>query len=147
MNAFIEDVVAEAIRKQTFFQKNANTIVAGIGALVAVLSFVATLPLELPDVAKAAIPVVVSVLTTFAIKLTPNGVQPTTAQKLERTVAATRPPVLDPAVLVAEADRAREAARVGLAQQAPAIAAELERIRGDVAGAVDSFTGQHRAGE
>lgn len=118
MNVFIQDVVAEAIQKQSFFQKNANTIVAGIGALAAILAFVVTLPFELPEVVHASVPAVVSVLTAFAIKLTPNGVQPSMAPKLEATVAATRPALTGPGMSV--------------------IAAEIERVRG--------YVGQHRLG-
>lgn len=118
MNPFIQDVVAEAIRKQSFFQKNANTIVAGIGALAAILAFVVTLPLGLPEVVHASVPAVVSVLTAFAIKLTPNGVQPSTATKLEATTASAKPALAGPGMSV--------------------IAAEIERVRG--------YVGQHRLG-
>lgn len=118
MNTFIQDVVAEAVRKQSFFQKNANTIVAGIGALAAILSFLVTLPLGLPEQVHAAIPALVSVLTAFAIKLTPNGVQPRTADKLEATIAAQHPPISGAGMSV--------------------IAAEIERVRG--------YVGRHRAG-
>ena len=88
MNSLIQSAVAEAIRRQSFFQRNANTIVAGIGAVTALLSFLVTLPLPIDDKYTGLVPSVVAFLTVFAVKLTPNGVQPSTADKLENTIAA-----------------------------------------------------------
>lgn len=109
MNPFIQDVVAEAIRRQSWFQKNANTIVAGMVALVSVLSFVATLELDLPPMVAAGIPVVVTAIGTLITKLTRNGVQMSTAGLLEQTATAqaTLPePAVSP-VVAAEQARTR----------------------------------------
>lgn len=94
MNPFIQEIVAEAVRRQPWYQKNANTIVAGLVALSAVLSFVATLGLDLPPIVAAGIPAVVTVIGTVVTKLTRNGVQPSTAVKLE-AVAPRSLPVYD----------------------------------------------------
>lgn len=88
MNPFIQEVVAEAVRRQPWYAKNANTIVAGLVMLSAVLSFVATLGLDLPAIVAAGIPAAITVLGTIVTKLTRNGVQPSMVGKLD---AATTP--------------------------------------------------------
>lgn len=118
MNTFVEDMVAEAIRRQPWYQKNANTIVAGLTALSAILSFVATAGFGLPPLVAAGIPVAVNTIGVVATKLMPNGVQYSTAKKLSATQAASAPAV----------------AAAGMS----VIAAEIERVRG--------YVGQHRLG-
>lgn len=88
MNPFLQEVVAEAVRRQPWYQKNANTIVAGLVALSAVLSFVATLGLDLPPIVAAGIPAAVTLIGTLVTKLTRNGVQMSTLGKLESTAAS-----------------------------------------------------------
>lgn len=88
MNPFLQEVVAEAVRRQPWYQRNANTIVAGLVALSAVLSFIATLGLDLPAGVAAAIPATITVLGTVVTKLTRNGVQMSTATKLASTPTA-----------------------------------------------------------
>lgn len=109
MNPFIQDVVAEAIRQQRWYQRNANTIVAGLVALVSVLSFVATLELNLPPAVAAGIPVAATAIGTLATKLTKNSVQMSTAPKLEQTptARASLPAPVVPESLVVAAERAR----------------------------------------
>ena len=111
MNPFIQEVVAEAIRQQTWYQRNANTIVAGLVMLSSVLSFVATLEPDLPATAAAGIPVAVTAIGTLITKLTRNGVQPSTAGKLEVTPTAwatmPAPVVAESPVVAAERDRTR----------------------------------------
>ena len=109
MNPFIHDVVAEAIRQQKWYQRNANTIVAGLVAVASILSFVATLELGLPPAVAAGIPVVVTAIGTLVTKLTRNGVQPSTADKLEvtPTARASMPAEPESPVVVAERDRTR----------------------------------------
>ena len=109
MNPFIHDVVAEAIRQQKWYQRNANTIVAGLVAVASILSFVATLELGLPSTVAAGIPVAVTAIGTLATKLTRNGVQPSTADKLEATptARATMPAEPESPVVAAERDRTR----------------------------------------
>lgn len=97
MNDVIYDAIAEVVKQQPWYKKNANTIVAGIGALAAILSFVLTLSLGLPEQAVAAIGGGISVLTTLAVKFTKNGYQPSMADKL--AVAASDP------IVAAERDR------------------------------------------
>lgn len=116
MNPFIETVVIEAIRQQTWYQRNANTIVAALVMLSSILSFVATLELGLPPEVAAGIPVVVTAIGTLVTKLTKNGVQASTAGKLEQTPTARATLPTPPA--------------------SPAIAAELARTR----------VGRHRLG-
>lgn len=83
MNPFLQEVVAEAVRRQPWYAKNANTIVAGLVALSAILTFVATLGLDLPAVVAAGIPAAVTLIGTVVTKLTRNGVQMSTLPKLE----------------------------------------------------------------
>lgn len=83
MNPFLQEVVAQAIKNQRWYQRNANTIVAGLVALSAVLSFVATLGLDLPPIVAAGIPAAVTLIGTVVTKLTRNGVQMSTLRKLE----------------------------------------------------------------
>lgn len=92
MNMVIAEVVANALREQKWYQKNANTIVAGITLLVSALSFLVSLELGLPTLVAAGIPVVIQALGTLATKLTKNGLQPSTAGKL--LVPETPPAVL-----------------------------------------------------
>ena len=94
MNPFLQEVVAEAVRRQPWYARNANTIVAGIGALASALSFVLTLSLGLPENVVLAIGAAIPVLTAFAVKLTRNGVQMSTLAKLE-AVAPRELPVYD----------------------------------------------------
>lgn len=82
MNNMVLDIVVEGLRRQTFYQKNANTIHAGIGLLISLLSFLVTIPMGLPTPLVAAIPVVIQTLTTIWIKFTRNGIQPGTASVL-----------------------------------------------------------------
>lgn len=138
MNPFIQSVVAEAIRDQPWFKKNANTIVAGITALAAVLSFVATLGLDLPSWAAASIPVITGALGTLATKLTPNGVQPSTAKKLEDTPLAKSTLPVDAFV-----DEVRRIAPAPGDVQA-AISAEVQRWQSQAQNVMDDYTGRHR---
>src|SRR5699024_9826392 len=82
MNQMIESVVLEAVRRQPWWKRYANTVVAGVGAVAAVLSFVATLNLPIPDRWDAAIPTAVAFLTALGIKLTKNGLAPSALEKL-----------------------------------------------------------------
>ena len=109
MNPFIQEVVAEAIRQQTWYQRNANTIVAALVALSSILSLVATLELNLSAAVAASIPVTVTAIGTLVTKLTRNGIQPSTAVKLEQTptARATLPAPPAPAVVAAELARTR----------------------------------------
>lgn len=88
MNPFIQDVIAEAVTRQSWYQKNANTIVAGLVMLSAVLSFVLTLGLDLPAMVAAGIPAAVTVIGAIVTKLTRNGVQTSMVDKLAATSTA-----------------------------------------------------------
>ena len=90
MNSLIENWILEAVRRQPFYKRYANTIVAAIGALAAVLSFVATLPLDIDERWSGALPAVISVLTMIGIKLTKNGIAPSAVDKV-RPVADEQP--------------------------------------------------------
>ena len=94
MNPFLQEIVVSAVKNQTWYQRNANTIVAGLVALASILSFVATLELNLPAVVAAAIPAAVTLIGTLVTKLTRNGVQMSTLAKLE-AVAPRELPVYD----------------------------------------------------
>lgn len=103
MDTVIQNAVVEAVRRQSWFQRNANTIVAGLGALAGLLGFLATLPLPIKDEYRALIPLAASFLTAFAVKLTRNGVQPSTADKLEQVAQSA--PQIDVATIQAEIAR------------------------------------------
>ena len=94
MNPFLQEVVVSAVKNQRWYQRNANTIVAGLVALASILSFVATLELNLPAVVAAAIPATVTLIGALVTKLTRNGVQMSTLAKLE-AVAPRELPVYD----------------------------------------------------
>lgn len=81
MNTIVEQAVLAAVRRQSFYQRYANTIVAGLGAVAALLTFIATLPV-IDNTWAQALPVVVAGLTTIAVKLTPNGVSPAMAEQI-----------------------------------------------------------------
>lgn len=83
----IQDAVVGVVRDQKWFQRNANTIVSGLGFLAGLLGFLATLPLPIQDEYRAVIPIVAGFLTTLATKFTINGVQPQMIDKLEAQVA------------------------------------------------------------
>ena len=95
MNTMITDIVLEAVRRQPFWQRYANTIVAAIGALAAVLSFVATLPLNIDERWSGALPAAISVLIMLGVKLTKNGIAPSAASKLEPVAHLTQPAAPD----------------------------------------------------
>src|SRR5699024_6581116 len=82
MNRMIESVVLEAVRRQTWWKRYANTVVAGIGSGSALLSFVATFSLTIPEQWAGAIPAAISFLTALGIKLTVNGIAPSALEKL-----------------------------------------------------------------
>ena len=99
----IQDAVVGAVRDQKWFQRNANTIVAGLGFLAGLLGFIATLPLPIQDEYRAVIPLVAGFLTTLATKFTINGVQPQMIDKLEAQVASA--PQIDLAPIQSEIAR------------------------------------------
>lgn len=108
MNNMILDIVVEGLRRQTFYQKNANTIHAGIGLVISLLSFLVTVPLGLPAPVVAAIPVAIQVLTTIGIKFTRNGIQPGTADALADAAFIVDMRKIDPPVdPIIEAERRR----------------------------------------
>lgn len=88
MNPFIHNIVAEAVRDQPWYKRNANTIVAGLTLLGAVLSFIVSLGLDLPTMVASALPVAVTAIGTLVTKLTRNGVQPSTEGALSGTPTA-----------------------------------------------------------
>lgn len=148
MNGFIENAVIAAIQRQSFVRKNANTIVAGIGALTAVLSFLVTLPLPVDDKYTGIVPVVVAFLTALAVKITPNGIQPSMIDKLESTGMQDGP---DLGAMVAEARRMAPAPQ----DVQSAIEAEVSRWQGQAQEAlgqaqgvaqavIDDYAGRHR---
>ena len=93
MNQMIESVVLEAVRRQPWWKRYANTVVAGIGAVAAVLSFVATLNLPIPEQWAGAIPTAVAFLTALGIKLTKNGLAPSALEKINPVVDEQEEPV------------------------------------------------------
>lgn len=110
-NQVIQDAVAEAIQRQPWYEKNANTIVSGLVALLAVLGFVVSFELPIRDEWAGVIPAVIAALTPVAVKLTKNGVQPSTAYKLDNTTAALKGSLpLDTSSIAAEAARMAPAA-------------------------------------
>ena len=129
MNPIIQDAVFGAVQQQSWFKKNANTIVAGVGALAALLSFVATLPIPMEDQYKGIIPAVVAVLTAFAIKATKNGVQPSMADDLAKAA-----PVVQQQVELATVRAAIDRSTPPAVEQVDLAAAESQRWAGDSLG-------------
>jgi len=118
VNPFIQDVVAEAISRQSFFQKNANTIVSGLSALAAVLTFLVSIQIGLPPLVTAGIVAAIPVINTLVKKLATKGFQPSMVAKLSETDAAPRP----------------------VNQGASLMAAEIARVRGQL----EDYVGKHR---
>lgn len=83
MRTIVENMVLEAVSRQPWWQRYANTVVAGIGALAALLGFLATFELPIRDEWAGLIPTVIAFLTALGIKLTKNGLAPSAAVKLE----------------------------------------------------------------
>lgn len=133
MNPLLYDVVAEAVRRQPWYAKNANTIVAVLTLVTSALSVVAALQLDLPPAVAVALPIAIQTIGTFITKLMPNGVQMGMTRKLADAAGVVVPmpafPV-DPQVLTAEIDRARATVHDGLAEFNPVLTAEIERIAG-----------------
>ena len=147
MNALLYDLVAEAVKAQPWYRKNANTIVAGLTLLGTALSFIIALELDLPPVVTLALPIAVQTVGTFATKLTVNGMQLNHVDKLAATPAAARltsTPFLPTAdVVTAEIQRTAAHVQGQIDTHVPAIAAELDRIHGAVTDAVVDLGGRH----
>lgn len=86
----ISDVVVEAVRRQPWYAKNANTIVTAISALINVLQLVIVIGVVGNPQLAALIAGAITVLTPFAVKLTRNGVQESMIPRLASTAAVRR---------------------------------------------------------
>lgn len=137
MNTIIQNAVVEAVERQSWFQRNANTIVTGLGALAGLLGFLATLPLPIKDEYRALIPVVAGFLTTFATKFTINGIQPSMIDKLGSTITAQSTLPVDVTSIATEAARMAPASTDLVA----AVQAEVARWPGHVQEAVGQAQG------
>lgn len=139
MNTIIQDAVVNAVRRQSWFQKNANTIVTGIGALAGLLGFLATLPLPIKDEYRALIPVVAGFLTTLVTKFTINGIQPSMIDKLDEVVQ--QAPQIDLAAVQAEVARTTrtvgEQVDLAAAESARWVDTTVNEVLGQAQGASD----------
>lgn len=82
----IDEVVQRALREQSWYRTNANTINSGVGILSTVAATVLALGLELPGYATAGLVVLGSLGTLLGVYKTTNGVQDATAVQLRSVV-------------------------------------------------------------
>lgn len=94
MNPFIVDIVVGAVRQQSWYRKNANTIHAGVALLGSVLTFVATLAVAQDPRWAAGLAFAVQTIGVVGIKLTRNGLQESAAPMLAAAAPADPRPAL-----------------------------------------------------
>lgn len=81
----LAEVAAAAINAQPWYRRNANTVVAALGAAVVFLTWLATSSLGLPDWALAVAGGLAAVVQVISVRLTRNGLtDDTTDALLER---------------------------------------------------------------
>ena len=78
----LDDMVQEALRRQSWYRKYANTINTAIGAAVTVAASLAASGMELPVWATYAVAVVGAVGTILGVRNTHNGIPQDTASRL-----------------------------------------------------------------
>lgn len=78
----LDDRVQEALAKQSWYRKYANTINTSVGAVVTLASSFAASGLDLPPWAVTTIAVVGAVGTILGVKQTTNGLPADTAQRI-----------------------------------------------------------------
>lgn len=78
----IEGLVAEYVKTQPWYKKNANTISASIGIAATIASSLTASGLELPAWAITLATGVVALASVFGVKKTKNGIQSDTGKKI-----------------------------------------------------------------
>lgn len=89
-NDIIGNILREKLAEQPLVKKYANTVTTAVGALVAVVWTLVSLDVELPAQVGQGVLVLIAILTTVGVKLTPNGVTEKQVAEIEDYVGKHR---------------------------------------------------------
>ena len=89
-NDIIGSILREKLAEQPLVKKYANTVTTAVGALVAVVWTLVSLGVELPAQVGQGVLVLIAILTTVGVKLTPNGVTEKQVAEIEDYVGKHR---------------------------------------------------------
>lgn len=89
-NDIIGNILREKLAEQPLVKKYANTVTTAVGALVAVVWTLVSLGVELPAQVGQGVLVLIAILTTVGVKLTPNGVTEKQVAEIEDYVGKHR---------------------------------------------------------
>lgn len=74
VDRLVGDRLRDELDQQPWWRRVANTVTAGVGAVVGLLWVLVSSGVDLPAPVTQWVPVVIAALTVVGIKLTPNGV-------------------------------------------------------------------------
>lgn len=89
-NDIIGNILRDKLAEQPLVKKYANTVTTAVGALVAVVWTLVSLGVELPAQVGQGVLVLIAILTTVGVKLTPNGVTEKQVAEIEDYVGKHR---------------------------------------------------------
>jgi hypothetical protein len=89
-NDIIGSILRDKLAEQPLIKKYANTVTTAVGALVAVVWTLVSLGVELPAQVGQGVLVLIAILTTVGVKLTPNGVTEKQVEEIEDYVGKHR---------------------------------------------------------
>ena len=89
-NDIIGSILRDKLAEQPLIKKYANTVTTAVGALVAVVWTLVSLGVELPAQVGQGVLVLIAILTTVGVKLTPNGVTEKQVAEIEDYVGEHR---------------------------------------------------------
>lgn len=89
-NDIIGTILRDKLAEQPLIKKYANTVTTAVGALVAVVWTLVSLGVEMPAQVGQGVLVLIAILTTVGVKLTPNGVTEKQVEEIEDYVGKHR---------------------------------------------------------
>jgi hypothetical protein len=89
-NDIIGNILRDKLAEQPVIKRYANTVTTAVGALVAVVWTLVSLGVELPAQVGQGVLVLIAILTTVGVKLTPNGVTEKQVAEIEDYVGKHR---------------------------------------------------------
>lgn len=89
-NDIIGNILRDKLAEQPLIKRYANTVTTAVGALVAVVWTLVSLGVELPAQVGQGVLVLIAILTTVGVKLTPNGVTEKQVEEIEDYVGKHR---------------------------------------------------------
>jgi hypothetical protein len=89
-NDIIGNILRDKLAEQPLIKRYANTVTTAVGALVAVVWTLVSLGVELPAQVGQGVLVLIAILTTVGVKLTPNGVTEKQVAEIEDYVGTHR---------------------------------------------------------